>query len=56
MTRPQVRKLDKLIERIECFYQEVDDRVAREQIYHARDALLSLYNSAKRDCAATEKA
>lgn len=56
MTRPEIKKLDRIIEKIERLHSEIDDTVAREQLLHARAALLNLYNSAKRDCEATEKA
>jgi hypothetical protein len=56
MTRPEIRKLDRIIASAERLYGQTDDSVARAQLYAATQILLSLYNSAKRDCAATEGA
>jgi hypothetical protein len=56
MTRPELRKLDNVIKGAERLYSQTDDAVARTQLYSAIRELLSLYNSAKRDCDATERA
>lgn len=56
MTRPELRKLDRIIKGAERLYGQTDDAVARTQLYEAARVLLSLYNSAKRDCDATERA
>lgn len=54
MTRPEIRKLDRVIKGAERLYGQTDDSVARTQLYEAIRTLISLYNSAKRDCEATE--
>lgn len=56
MTRPELRKLDNIIKSAERLYGQTDDSVARTQLYSATRELLNLYNSAKRDCDATERA
>ena len=56
MTRPEIRKLDRIIGGLERLYGQTDDSVARSALYGATRELLSLYNSAKRDCDATERA
>jgi hypothetical protein len=56
MTRPELRKLDNIIKGAERLYGQTDDTVARTQLYAATRVLLDLYNSAKRDCDATEAA
>jgi len=56
MTRPEIRKLDKIIERVERLSKETDDSVAQRQLKEVANALLTLYGTASRDCKATEEA
>lgn len=56
MTRPEIQKLDKIIERVERLSKETDDSVARQQLKDVTNALLTIYGSAKRDGQAAERA
>lgn len=56
MTRPELRKLVNIITSVEQLHSQIDDAVARTQLYDARVALLNLYYSAKQACDATEAA
>jgi hypothetical protein len=56
MTRPELRKLDRIIAQIEKLRDGMDDMVSQQQIADAGRGLLALYNTAKAACDATERA
>lgn len=56
MTRPELRKLDRIIAQVEKLHDAIDDMPAQQQIADAKRQLQKLYNGAKRDCDATEAA
>lgn len=55
MTRPELRRLDKIIASVERLKSDMDDMVSQQQLGDAARDLLALYNTAKRACDATER-
>jgi hypothetical protein len=51
MTRPELRKLDRIIQSIEKLAQATDDTLSSAELQECAHGLLKLYNIAKRDCA-----